>query len=252
MAVSGDVLNSRKQIANSTMPNLELHYTEWSSSYTPADPRHDRYHEAAYILQKIKQVGNSANSMSYWVFTDIFEEAGPRFTPFHGGFGLLNTQGINKSAYYSYKFMNEMGETELQNTDDKSWVCKDANGNVQVLLWDYTHTLPADSVNNQAYYIRDLPATSKGKVRIGLSGMAQGKYKLEIYRIGYKSNDAYSTYLAMGRPDQLTKTQVELIKKQNNGSPLAIENIQIKKNQSFVKELDLCENDVYFLKILKQ
>ena len=56
----------------------------------------------------------------------------------------------------------------------------------------------------------------------------------------------------MGRPDQLTKTQVELIKKQNNGSPLAIENIQIKKNQSFVKELDLCENDVYFLKILKQ
>ena len=82
--------------------------------------------------------------------------------------------------------------------------------------------------------------------------MAQGKYKLEIYRVGYKSNDAYSTYLAMGRPTQLTKAQVEQIKKQNDGSPLAIENIQIKKNQSFVKELDLCENDVYFLKIIKQ
>lgn len=90
------------------------------------------------------------------------------------------------------------------------------------LLWD-THTLPADSVNNQAYYIRDLPSTSKGKVRIGLSGIAQGKYKLEIYRVGYKSNDAYSTYLAMGRPTQLTKAQVEQIKKQNDGSPLAIE-----------------------------
>ena len=82
--------------------------------------------------------------------------------------------------------------------------------------------------------------------------MAQGKYKLEIYRVGYKSNDAYSTYLAMGRPDQLTKAQVEQIKKQNDGSPMAIENIQIKNNQSFVKELDLCENDVYFLKIIKQ
>ena len=33
---------------------------------------------------------------------------------------------------------------------------------------------------------------------------------------------------------------------------MAIENIQIKNNQSFVKELDLCENDVYFLKIIKQ
>ncbi len=29
MAVSGDILNSRKQIQNSAMPGLELHYTEW-------------------------------------------------------------------------------------------------------------------------------------------------------------------------------------------------------------------------------
>ena len=82
--------------------------------------------------------------------------------------------------------------------------------------------------------------------------MAQGKYKLEIYRVGYKSNDAYSTYLAMGRPDQLTRTQVEEIKKQNDGSALAVEKIQIKKNQSFIKELDIRENDVYFLKLIKQ
>ena len=52
MSVSGDVLNSRKEIASSSMPNLELHYTEWSSSYTPADPIHDSYHEAAYVLGK--------------------------------------------------------------------------------------------------------------------------------------------------------------------------------------------------------
>jgi xylan 1,4-beta-xylosidase len=32
-------------------------------------------------------VGDAAQSMSYWVFTDIFEEPGPRFEAFHGGFG---------------------------------------------------------------------------------------------------------------------------------------------------------------------
>ncbi len=252
MSVSGDVLNSRKQISNSSMPALELHYTEWSSSYTPADPIHDSYHQAAYILQKIKQVGTAANSMSYWVFTDIFEEAGPRFTPFHGGFGLLNTQGINKSAYYSYKFMNEMGSTELQNSDKQSWVCKDEYGNVQVLLWDYTHTLPADSVNNQSYFVRDLPAATKGKVRINIAGVTKGKYKLEIYHVGYKSNDAYSSYLAMGRPNQLTKQQVAQIKNQNNGSPTSTEDIQLKRNQAFTKEFSISENDVYFFKLIKQ
>ena len=95
------------------MPNLELHFTEWSASYTPADPIHDSYHSAAFILDKVKGAGAAVNSMSYWVFTDIFEEAGPRFTPFHGGFGLVNYQGINKPAFYAYQFLNRLGETEL-------------------------------------------------------------------------------------------------------------------------------------------
>ena len=252
MGVSGDILNSRKQIAGSAMPNLPLHYTEWSSSYTPSDPIHDSYHQAAYILQKIKQVGTAANSMSYWVFTDIFEEAGPRFTPFHGGFGLLNTQGINKPAFYSYKFMNNLGNKELVNADSTSWVCKDEKGNVQVLLWDFTNTHPGDSVNNQVYYTRDLPAKQKGKVKINISGIHKGAYTLEIYKAGYQVNDAYSTYLAMNKPHQLTKQQVAQIKKQNDGSPVATETIRVEGNGTFTKELDLRENDVYFLNLIKR
>ena len=251
MGVSGDVLNSRKEIANSSMPNLELHYTEWSSSYTPSDPIHDSYHQAAYILEKIKQVGNAANSMSYWVFTDIFEEAGPRFTPFHGGFGLLNTQGINKPAFYSYQFMNKLGETELLNTDSSSWACKNAKGNVQVLLWDFTNTHPGDSVNNQVYYIRDLPAKSKGKVKVSLSGIPEGNYTLEIYQVGYQVNDAYATYLAMNKPKQLSKQQVEQIKKLNDGSARTKETVKVKANGVFSKELEIRENDVFLLNMIK-
>ena len=252
MSVSGDILNSRRQISGSAMPNLQLHYTEWSSSYTPADPIHDSYHEAAYILQKIKQVGTAANSMSYWVFTDIFEEAGPRFTPFHGGFGLLNTQGINKPAFYSYKFMNQLGKTELTNTDSTSWVCTDEKGNIQALLWDFTNTLPKDSINNQSYYIRDLPAKEKGKVIINISGLSKGSYKLEMYKVGYRANDAYATYLSMNKPKQLSKQQVEEIKKQNDGAPFATEIVKIGVSGAFNKTLSIRENDVYFLKLVKR
>jgi len=251
MAVSGDILNSRKEIANSSMSSLPLHYTEWSSSYTPSDPIHDSYHEAAYILEKIKQVGNAANSMSYWVFTDIFEEAGPRFTPFHGGFGLLNTQGIKKPAFYAYQFMNKLGETELMDKDSASWACKNEKGNVQVLLWDFTNTHPGDSVNNQVYYVRDLPSKSKGKVKVSLSGIPEGNYRLEIYKVGYKVNDAWSTYLSMNKAKQLTKQQVEQIKKLNDGSSIAKEIVKVKANTLFSKELELRENDVYLLDMIK-
>jgi len=250
MSVSKEVIQSRKEIKESAMPNLELHYTEWSSSYTPADAIHDSYHSAAYVLQKLKQVGNAANSMSYWVFTDIFEEPGPRYTPFHGGFGMLSTQGINKPVFYSYQFLNRLGNIELVNKDQASWLCKDSSGNIQGLVWDYAYTLP-DSTNNQQYYNRDLPSKPKGKLKINIANVPDGNYALEVYKVGYRDNDAYSTYLAIGKPSQLSKQQVEQIKRQNDGSPFSKEIVTIKDGHAFSKALDLRENDVFFLNMIK-
>ena len=251
MSVSCDVLQSRKEISESNMPGMELHYTEWSASYTPSDPIHDSYHEAAYVLQKIKQVGDAANSMSYWVFTDIFEEASPRFTPFHGGFGMLTIQGINKPVFYAYKFMNQLGNIELANSDSSSWICKDAEGNIQALAWDFTNTNPKDSVNNQEYYIRDLPSKPKGKLKFDISNVPEGTYSMEVYKVGYRSNDAYTSYFDLGRPVQLTKVQVEQIKELNNGSPISKEIVTVKSGTFFIKELDMRENDVYFINLIK-
>ena len=250
-AVSGDVLQSRKEISESSMPNLELHYTEWSASYTPSDPIHDSYLEAAYVLQKIKQVGDAANSMSYWVFTDIFEEAGPRFEPFHGGFGMLNTQGINKPVFYAYQFLNRLGTIELENNDQTSWACKDEKGNIQILVYDFTYTHPGDSTNNQNYYNRDLPSIPKGKLKIEISNVPEGIYSLEVYKVGYRCNDAYTSYFDLGRPAQLSKVQVEQIKELNDGSPISKEIITVKTGVPFIKELDIRENDVFFLNLVK-
>jgi xylan 1,4-beta-xylosidase len=248
-AIYGEIIRSRKQIKESTFPNLELHYTEWSASYTPADPIHDSYHEAAYILEKIKKTGNAANSMSYWTFTDIFEEPGPRTTPFHGGFGLINYQDIKKAAFYAYKYLNKLGDRELQNTDAASWACKDNKGNVQLLLWDFTRTLPDDSINNQVYYKRDLPSKEKGAVSVSIKSLQPGQYRVSVYKTGYRSNDAYSTYLNLGSPEQLTKQQVAQIKQKNNDQPISSKTITVGAGRSYTENLPLRENDVYFLSL---
>jgi len=36
--------------------------------------------------------------MSYWTFSDVFEEQGVVKTPFYGGFGILAERGIPKPA----------------------------------------------------------------------------------------------------------------------------------------------------------
>ncbi|OCX54641.1 glycoside hydrolase [Mucilaginibacter sp. PPCGB 2223] len=247
-AVAGDMLRVKQQIKSSAMPNLELHYTEWSASYTPSDPIHDSYFEAPYILDKIKKASGAVNSMSYWTFTDIFEEAGPRMTPFHGGFGLLNYQDIKKPAYYAFEFLNRLSDTELKNNDENSIACRDKNGNVQLLLWDFTITHPGDSVNDQVFYKRDLPAKTLGNARISVKNLKPGTYKMYVYKTGYRANDAYATYFDMHSPSQLTKQQVLQIKQANNGAPV-VTTVKVPANGVFEKELPMRENDVYLVEL---
>ena len=124
-SVVKDIRMVAKQVRESSMPALPVHFTEWSTSYTPRDPVHDSYHSAAWILSRLKRCEGFVSSMSYWTFTDIFEEPGPPTGPFHGGFGLVNTQGLRKPAYFAYKYLNELGTRELACKDTDSWVCTD-------------------------------------------------------------------------------------------------------------------------------
>jgi len=130
-------------------------------------------------------------------------------------------------------------------------VCKDSIVNIQALAWYFTNTHPGDSVNIQVYYIRDLPSKPKGKITINISNVPEGIYALEVYKVGYRSNDAYSSYLSLGKPSQLTKIQVEQIKKQNDGSPVSKEIVTIKAGTPFSRELEIRENDVFFLNLIK-
>jgi len=250
-AVADHMRHSKKQILQSAMPNLELHYTEWSASYTPSDPIHDSYHEAAYILNTVKRAAPDVNSMSYWTFTDIFEEAGPRATPFHGGFGLMNYEDIKKPAYYAFKYLNQLGHNELQCADSSAIVCKDNNGSVQALLWDFTIDHPGDSVNNQVFYKRLLPSKALAPIEFKLHGLKPGKYKVSIYKTGYHANDPYSAYFEMGSPSQLTKEQVKTLKQKDADEPIEQSTVAVNASGNFEEQLAIRQNDVLFIKITR-
>jgi xylan 1,4-beta-xylosidase len=251
-SIFGDVKRVRQLIAESPMPRLELHFTEWSASYTPADPIHDSYQSAAYILDKLKKCADAPQSMSYWTFTDIFEEPGPRWEAFHGGFGLINYQDIRKPAFYAYQFLNRLGATELKNNDPSSWICADSSDGVQALIWDFTNTHPGKKIHNQEFYTRDLPSKPKDKITLSLSHLPKGKYVVAVYRIGYRVNDAYDTYQDLGAPAQLTKAQVAEIKSKNSGAPVETRTVKIGGDGKFEQQFGLRENDVVLVTLKPQ
>ncbi|HEY1662143.1 MAG TPA: glycoside hydrolase [Verrucomicrobiae bacterium] len=248
-SVIGRMTGERQKINQSPMPSLPLHFTEWSSAYTPTDFMHDTYQQAAFILSKVKGAYRSVDSMSYWVFTDIFEENGPRMTPFHGGFGLINYEDLKKPAYYSFKFLNELGPTELADADPASWVCTSPDHSVQALFWDYTPIVPPTGTNDQQFYRNEIPTKPIGRATLSIANLPAGSYSLEIYQTGYRVNDVFTSYLDLGAPSQLTRGQVKVLRKQSSGDPISAETLQIEAGKPFIRTFNMRQNDVYFVKI---
>ena len=245
-SVSGRMKHSRELIQHSGRPNMELHFTEWSSSYTPTDYLHDQYHEASFILDKIKRASPYVDSMSYWTFTDIFEENGPRFTPFHGGFGLMNLEGIRKPAYFAYRFLHQLGTEDIASDDPQSWITRSQDGSVQALVWDYTPIVPPAPETDQTFYKKEQPAMGKGILQLQLNHLRDGDYRLTIYAIGYGKNDAYTAYLHMGEPSQITRAQVATLNAVSKGEPESSAVIHVR-NGTFSRDLPLRTNDVYLV-----
>ncbi|MBC8083792.1 MAG: glycoside hydrolase, partial [Hymenobacter sp.] len=246
-AIPNSVKRSHDLITASALPKLELHITEWSSSYSNADPVHDTYLNAAYVLNVLRKTEAHATSMSYWTFTDIFEEHAPPETPFHGGFGLLNLQGIRKPTFYAYQFLHQLGKTELVNRDTSSYVCKDERGNVQALFWNLTMPDLRNSSNKELFR-QNLPAKALGEVAFRINNLKPGRYQLEVYQTGYRQNDAFTAYHDLGLPAQLTKNQVAKLKGLSAGKPIEQSTITVA-GSSFTKSFKLRENDVYFVKL---
>ena len=260
-AIVGQLPGVLKDIAKSPTPGLPLFITEWSTSYSPRDPVHDSYLSAPYILSKLRRVPKGVASMSYWTFSDQFEEAGPVPSPFHGGFGLLNAQGLPKPAFFAYQFLNRLGPTALASTDTDSYAATDAKGNVQVLFWDLT--IPhlggkGMMAGNQSFFPRDWPADAKSPATVRVQHLPAGDYTATVYRVGYRHNDVYTAYVDLGKPAGLAgdggilpQPIFDKLKQACTGAPESQQRIHVDAGQPWSMTLPMNQNDVYLVTLTR-
>lgn len=185
---------------------VPLIITEWSPSYSATDPVHDHYFCAPYVLNTVKKTEGFAEMLSYWVISDIFEEVSPPTVPFHGGFGLLNMQGIAKPVYHAYAFLSALGETELFCADESAYVCKNGRG-VQVLAWNLS--LPG-KVEDKKYFAGEIPNGEAQSIAVSLHGFEAGReYSVFRKTIGKSKGDPLLAYKSgeYGRLERLGEAE---------------------------------------------
>ncbi|MCW3836473.1 cellulase family glycosylhydrolase [Sphingomonas canadensis] len=240
-AVTRDVRRVRQQIDAAGKPGLPLFFTEWSASYNPRDPVHDSYVSAAYILSRLRAAREYTQGMSYWTYSDLFEEAGPPPTPFHGGFGLINREGIRKPAFFAYKYLNQLRGREVP-TGDGQAIAATEEGRTSVLVWNWRQ--PEQHVSNRPFFTRALPAADDGAIALRFAGLAPGRYRVTVRRTGYKANDAHTRYLEMGSPAALSPEQLDELQRLTRDLPEQDIAIRVGRDGAYVLRVPVRSNDV--------
>lgn len=136
-STKNDLTWLRETIDRSSYQKAEIHLTEWSSSPSPRDFAHDYLPEAAFIIKTNLDASGLVQSMSYWTFTDVFEEGGAGPSIFHGGFGLINYQGIPKPSFHAYKFLNQLGDIELERGNNYIVTKNSKTNKLKILMYNY-------------------------------------------------------------------------------------------------------------------
>jgi xylan 1,4-beta-xylosidase len=246
-AIVGDVRHVREQISASAFPGLPLYFSEWSTSYTPRDSVHDSYISAPYILTKLKASQGLAQGMSYWTYTDLFEEPGPPTAAFQGGFGLLNPQGIRKSAFFAYKYLHALQGDSLKTSDPQAMLSTQG-GNFAAVIWDFEQ--PDQKVSNRSFYTKLIPANAAAPVELQVTHLVpNAAYWLQVHRAGYHANDAYSAYIEMGSPKELTAEQIARLNELTRDAPETDKVLRSGPKGTIEITVPMSSNDVVLVKL---
>lgn len=202
----------RRTIDRSAFPAAEIHLTEWSSSPSSRDFTHDYLQAAAFIVKANLDVAGLANSLSYWTFTDIFEEAGAGAAPFHGGFGLVNFQGVAKPTFHAYRMLNALGDVVLAKRDGLVVTRHSASGRITALAYNF----PADvtdslSFGDEAQAEQMLQRGANRDFALDLTGVAPNARFL-FDQLDKHHGDVFHVWKTIGSPNAPDRTQTRVLK----------------------------------------
>ncbi|AWW32781.1 glycoside hydrolase [Echinicola strongylocentroti] len=197
-------------IKNSAYPTAEIHLTEWNTSPNSRDAMHDFLPPAAYIAKVNLDCIGLANSLAFWTFTDIFEEKGGGESIFHGGFGMINYQGLVKPSYHAYRMLHQLGDEKIYHNDYLFVSRKSGDGKIVALAYNY----PEDHYNAVPSSIKKIDQHKNGKSRsldFNLSDLKSGTmFKIEV--LDWESGNIYDYWEQMGKPEPPTREQIKVMK----------------------------------------
>ena len=230
----------RDVIKKSEFPNAEIHLTEWNSSPVSRDYSHDYLPAATYIVKVLLDCVGFVDSIAYWAFSDIFEEEGGGPEAFHGGFGLINMQGVSKPTYNAYRLLNTLGDMFI-GKGSGYFATKDSEDKFALVLYNYPEeikTAPQMSIYPDNNVAENTQKTGKmQKIELHINGLRKNTV-LIVETLDSNNGCVTTLWKEMGYPKMLSKDQAKLLKRYAEQTKLSSLNADSNGNINVVLELE--------------
>lgn len=186
----------RKQIQASAMPRLPLFWTEWNVQ--GMNESRDTSFVGAGLANTIRECDGLVEMMSFWTFSDVFEEGGPIPRPFEGNFGLRAKGGINKPSFYDFALLHQLGDQRIANPSTDVIVTKGSDGTLAIAVWNIVDPDKTGSEKDVQLTFHGVPTNAA----------------VSISRVDNTHSNTLAAYKKMGSPVDPTESQVEQLNKE--------------------------------------
>ncbi|MGB9070658.1 MAG: hypothetical protein WCC21_18995 [Candidatus Acidiferrales bacterium] len=185
------------QVAESAFPRLPLIWSEYNASYKNEPDVTDAPFMAPWIADTIRQCDGLVDILSYWTFSDVFEEQGVVKQPFYGGYGLIAEDGLPKPAFNAFKVLHHLGTERLANDSPSAIVTRQPDGRLAIAVWNLY--LPEEA---------GVPKT----VRLVFKDTAAAQ-TVRVTRVDSTHGSVLPAFRAMGSPSNPTQAQITQLRR---------------------------------------
>jgi xylan 1,4-beta-xylosidase len=186
-----------EQILASSFPKMPLIWTEYNADYSNQPQVTDSAYMGPFLANTIHECDGMTEMMSYWAFSDVFEEQGVVKTPFYGGFGIIAERGIPKPAFNDFALLHRLGDARLYSASDSVVVTRRKDGSLAIAAWNLS--LPEEAGGPKTIVLRFKGAPKSGSARVTIVDKDHGT-PLRLWE-------------KMGKPASPTADQINALRK---------------------------------------
>ena len=186
-----------EEVKSSPMPDLPIHWTEYNASYKNEINVTDSPFMGPWLANNIRACDGMVTTMSYWTFSDVFEEQGVVKTPFYSGFGLIAAGHIPKASFNAFRLLNRLGRERLKVDSESALVTRRADGSIAAAVWNYSEPEEKGSTKDVLLEFRSPQAPRQAWITI----------------VDAEHGSPLRLWESMGRPAHPTREQQEALRR---------------------------------------